>query len=264
MKQHSFFDFPMPIPFAHRGGNEKFPENTIAAFQDAYKLGYRYFETDVHYTAGRELIAFHDTDLQRTVGINGPITSLTRAQRQQLRTTQHYSIPLLDELLTTFPDVYFHIDAKSKLAVEPLVSAIKTHHAENRVCLASFSSHNLKQIRTLLPNVATITTRFEIASLRYGLPLIRTPGPLSRNLAIPPTILYKRDRIPLLHEEAVERLHAKNCKVYIWTINEPAEMRRLLNMGVDGIITDKLRVLKKVLQERQQWVKPSPHTAVQA
>jgi glycerophosphoryl diester phosphodiesterase len=250
---HNFFDTNLPIALAHRGGDEKFVENTSAAFDDAYKLGYRYFETDVHYTVDNELVAFHDNDLTRVMDVDMPIAALTQKQRLALHKVQKQHVPLLDELLKKFPDVYFHIDAKALPAVQPLSEIIKKNHAEKRVCVASFSAKSLLQLRKLLPDVYTTVTQREVAHIRFKAPIARIPDVHNRVFSIPTHVFYNHNRLPLLTPKSIQKLHDKGCKILVWTINEPDEMHRLLDWGVDGLFTDKLRALKKVLIERGQW-----------
>jgi glycerophosphoryl diester phosphodiesterase len=255
----SYFDSIQPIAFAHRGGDEKFPENTMAAFQDAYQLGYRHFETDVHYTIDKELVAFHDDNLARLLGVKTTIAELTKKQRRSITFGENQHVPLLTELFTSFPDVYFHIDAKSSAAVIPLAEVIKSHHAEGRVCVSSFTAKNVLQLRKLLPDVYTTATQRELAKIRYRTPIAKLPELHNRILSIPIYALHDRQpqRIALITPKSIKRFHSKGCKVFVWTINTEQEMHTLLDMGVDGIFTDKLRVLKKVLESRKQWVRPS-------
>lgn len=253
-RQRSFFDYPYPIPFAHRGGSDKYPENTLAAFRHAYKLGYRYFETDVHYTSDGELVAFHDSDLERTLGLKGKISDITRDQRKTILLGNSHQVPLLSDLLELFPEAYFNIDAKMAESVLPLAATIKEHQAEGRVCLASFSAQAIKELRRLLPNVPTVATRYEIARLRYGLPFTILPEQDTHFLEMPAYLLHNKQRLPIISNSSVARLHDKGCKVYIWTVNEETEMHRLLDMNIDGIFTDNLSGLKRVLMDRKQWL----------
>jgi glycerophosphoryl diester phosphodiesterase len=249
----SYFDTKLPIAFAHRGGNERFPENTIAAFQDAYELGYRYFETDVHYTVDHELVAFHDGSLQRNLGIKGTIATMTKADRQLKLLEGKYQIPLLSELFERFPDVYFNIDAKSQAAVEPLIATIKKHSAAGRVCLASFSASRIQLFRSLLPEAPSIATRYESAGLRFRAVLGRVSHSETRYVQIPEHFFHEKGYVKILNRRFIHHLHDGGHKVFIWTVNQPADMHRLLDMGVDGLFTDKLRTLKTVLVERGQW-----------
>lgn len=251
----TFFDTNYPLAFAHRGGDERFPENTLAAFQDAYDLGYRYFETDVHYTIDNELVAFHDDNLRRTLGLHGNIASLTKADRAVKLLNDTYQVPLLSDLLEQFPDVYFNIDAKSRAAIGPLVKVITRQHAEHRVCLASFSSSNIQALRHLLPNVPTIATRYEASSLRLISPVAKLMGSSTRYLEIPEHLFHEQRFVRILNHKFISKLHANGHKVFIWTVNDSADMHRLLDMGVDGLFTDKLRILKEVLISRKQWPK---------
>jgi glycerophosphoryl diester phosphodiesterase len=260
-RTHAFFDAKGPIAFAHRGGDERFPENTMAAFQDAYKLGYRYFETDVHFTAGGELVAFHDDDLERTLGLKGVIASMTKNDRATKLLGGKHQVPLLSELLEAFPDTYFNIDAKSAAAVEPLLEAIQKHQAADRVCLASFGARNIRRMRRLFPDTPTIATRYEIAGLRAGSITARLLKADARYLEVPVYAFYEQGRGRLVTSKFIQELHASGHKIFVWTVNEMPEMEELLDMGVDGLFTDKIRLLKQVLQARGQWPAPASVTA---
>ncbi|HET9174549.1 MAG TPA: glycerophosphodiester phosphodiesterase family protein [Candidatus Saccharimonadales bacterium] len=256
-KPHAFFDYPYPIPLAHRGGDEVYPENTLAAFSHAYALGYRYFETDVHYTVGHELVAFHDTNLLRTAGSSGKVADLTAAARKSIRFQDKYPLPLLSELLEAFPDVYFNIDAKSDSAVEPLVATLARHGALHRVCLASFSAPRLARLRHLAPQVPMGASRYEIAALWSGISLPPHINDTPKYVEMPAYALWEQKRVPLITKRIIDRLHAKGHKILIWTVNEEHEMQQLLDLGVDGIFTDKPEVLKRVLQARSAWLAPT-------
>lgn len=240
-----------PIAFAHRGGNEKYPENTIEAFSYAYHLGYRYFETDVYLTKDKELIAFHDKSLGRLLKENRSVTSLSKVERNSYLINNKYSIPLLADLLERFPDCFFNIDAKSPDSVKSLADVIKQYQAINRVCIASFNSQSLLSLRRLLPDTITAVTRNEYLKLRYtnwSTPIIN-----HNFVEIPAYISIANKNISLVTAKSIKTLHNKNCKVLVWTINNEQQMNELLDIGVDGIFSSKPLLLKKVLEKRGQW-----------
>ena len=245
---HPYLDWPGPIAFAHRGGNTVAPENTLAAFEHAVSLGYRYLETDVHLTTDGVLVAFHDADLKRTCGIDARIGDMSAADVSTARVDAEYEIPLMSELFELFPDARFNIDAKSDDAVEPLTRLVTEHAALDRVCLASFSLRSLRRMRAALGGrLITNMAPTEVAALRVvGRPIGR-----STRCAQVPT---SRGPIRVVDERFVAAAHRCGSPVHVWTINDRDEMTRLLDLGVDGIMTDDCDLLRSVLVERGQWV----------
>ena len=245
-----FLDHPGPIPFAHRGGASDRPENTLAAFEHAVNLGYRYVETDVHATADGVLVAFHDEVLGRVTDREGRISDLPWAEVGRAR-IQGEPIPLLVDLLGTWPELRVNVDPKHDAAVAPLVAALERTSAHDRVCVAAFSTLRLGRIRKLTGGrVATGTGPSEIARLRL-LAANRVPaGPLRAACSQVPV---RHGRWLVVDERFVAACHRRELSVHVWTIDDAAEMERLLDLGVDGIMTDRPAVLKEVLTRRGQW-----------
>ena len=247
---HPYLNHPGPLAFAHRGGAEEHPENSLAAFAHAVSLGYRYLETDVHLTADGVILAFHDDSLDRVTDRSGVISECTAAEVAQARISGVEHIPTLDELFDTFPDTCINIDPKDDRVVGPLVETIQRHEALNRICIGSFSGRRLTQCRRLLgPGLCTSagpldTARFRLASLGLA------PTPTSINcLQVP----VRQSGIPVVDRRFVDHAHERGLQVHVWTIDEPNDMHRLLDLGVDGLMTDRPSTLRSVLVERNQW-----------
>ena len=247
---HPYLNHPGPLAFAHRGGAEEHPENSLAAFAHAVSLGYRYLETDVHLTADGVILAFHDDSLDRVTDRSGVISECTAAEVAQARISGVEHIPTLDELLDTFPETCINIDPKDDRVVGPLVETIQRHEALNRICIGSFSGRRLTQCRRLLgPGLCTSagpldTARFRLASLGLA------PTPTSINcLQVP----VRQSGIPVVDRRFVDHAHERGLQVHVWTIDEPNDMHRLLDLGVDGLMTDRPSTLRSVLVERDQW-----------
>jgi glycerophosphoryl diester phosphodiesterase len=242
-----FLDWPGPIAMAHRGGASDAPENTLPAFQRAVDLGYRYLETDVHVTADGVVVAFHDDDLERTTGRQGRISELTWDEVSTLRVDGREPIPKLTDLLEAFPDARFNIDCKEPAAADPLADVLIAADALERVCVGSFNGRTIRHLRERLgPRVCTSAGRLDIVLLRI-LGWARTPF----DAAQVPT---KASFFPVVTRRFVARSHRRGIEVHVWTIDDPDEMERLLDLGVDGIMTDRPAVLREVLQRRRQWV----------
>lgn len=219
----------------------------MAAFEHAVSLGYRYLETDVHLTADGLLAAFHDPDLDRTCGVSSKIAELTWAELSELRVDGREPIPSMDELLTRWPQCRFNIDCKSDDAVEPLAALIESSGAIGRVCLGAFSLRRLSRLRKLLgPDLLTSMSPAETASLRL---LGRLAGTHPRAAQVPPS----QGPIAVVDERFVANAHRKGIPVHVWTINDADEMHRLLDVGVDGLMTDDVVLLKQVYEQRGIW-----------
>jgi glycerophosphoryl diester phosphodiesterase len=253
-----FLDHPGVIAFAHRGGAGAWPENTLPAFEGAVALGYRYVETDVHVTADGYLVAFHDSSLDRVTDRAGLIGDLPWAVVREARvappagsSAADAPIPLLEDLLGTWPDLRVNIDPKADSAVGPLLDALGRTDAWERVCVGAFSDRRLARIRRLSDDqVCTALGPRDIARLRLagtGVPV----GRFAAGCAQVPTRAAGRT---LVDARFLAAAHSRQLPVHVWTIDDPAEMTRLLDLGVDGIMTDDPGALKDVLVGRGQWV----------
>jgi glycerophosphoryl diester phosphodiesterase len=251
----AYLDTPAPLAFAHRGGAAAGDENTVAAFERAVALGFRYVETDVHATADGIPVVFHDPTLKRLTGHPGRIADLRFQDLTTVRIGGAAAIPTLDEVLDAWPQIRFNIDVKADPAVSPTVDAIHKAAATNRVLLASFSDARLNRLRHLAgPSVATSLGTKAVARLRLasmtGLPL-RLP-PSAAAVQVPPT----HGRIPLVDRRFIALTHRLGRQIHVWTIDDPQEMTRLLDLGVDGIMTDRPDVLRDVYKSRGHWPPP--------
>ena len=243
-KLHPYLDLPTPHAIAHRGGASEAPENTLQAFQQAVGAGFPFLETDAHATADGVLVAFHDERLDRVTDRAGAIAELTYAEVSKARVGDQ-PIPLLEELLEEFPDHRFNIDPKSDVAAAHLSALLRRTKALSRVCLASFSTERLIRLRRDLGDkVCTAATPREIGQWRAG-----RVGKGFDVLQVPTS----HRNLELVTRKSVERAHRAGVLVHVWTIDDPAEIERLFDLGVDGIITDSLENLRGVMQRRDQW-----------
>ena len=243
---HPFLEWEGVLAFAHRGGMSEAPENTLAAFQHAVDLGYTFLETDVHLTADGVLVAFHDVDLERTCGVKNNIHDLTWEQLSSVRVDGTHPIPRFIDLLDAFPDARFNVDCKSDDALQPLISLLSDRDCLQRICVGSFSDRRLRAVRKAFgTGVCTSLGPVETTCLTTGAP---TPQ-IAYAAQVPPNA----GKLPLVTERFVARAHRRGLQVHVWTINDPEEMERLLDLGVDGIMTDQPEVLKAVLQRRSLW-----------
>jgi glycerophosphoryl diester phosphodiesterase len=244
---------------AHRGFSREGLENSMAAFRAAVELGYRYLETDVHTTSDGVLLLFHDDSLDRVTDGRGRISELTAAQVAAARIGGREPVPLFDELVTEFPEVQLNLDVKDWSSVRSLADGIERHHAHQRVLVASFSDRRRRAVLKLLSlpvaSSAGVMTNALFVLLGPLMPALWLRRVLRRALrdvqALQVPVRYGAFRV--VTAGYVRRAHALGLLVHVWTINDPAEMRRLLELGVDGIVTDRADLLKQVLLERGEW-----------
>ena len=246
-----FLDWPGPLPFAHRGGASEAPENTMPAFEHAVRLGYRYLETDAHVTADGVLVAFHDDRLDRVTDRTGVIAELPWSEVRQAKVDGREPIPLLEDLLAAWPDVRVNIDPKQDAVAEPLAAAIVRTGSVDRVCVGAFSDRRIATVRAIVgPALCTSMGPREVARLLAASRGLPGGGRLRSPCAQVPT---RQGRVPLVTSRLVDTAHRLGVQVHVWTIDDRDEMARLLDLGVDGIMTDRPQVLKDLLVERGEW-----------
>ena len=243
------------------------PQNTMAAFEGAVGLGYRFLETDVQATTDGVLAVFHDHDLAPVSDSEGQISAMTWAEVSQAR-VEGEPIPRLEDLLDAFDDVRISIDPKTDGAVEPLIAALRRPGVLDRTCIGSFSDERLQRIDDAFGDAVCLSfSPREIARLRLlsaaGLrprparePRSGTTRPQRRDRPFRgriASIPLRQGRIPLATRRFVQHAHRAGVAVYAWTIDDPAEMSRLLDIGIDGVMTDEPAVLIEVMAERGVW-----------
>ncbi|MEU6540072.1 glycerophosphodiester phosphodiesterase [Streptomyces sp. NPDC047000] len=251
LPRHPYLDHPGPIPFAHRGGAADGLENTVAQFRRAVDTGYRYIETDVHATADGRLVAFHDATLDRVTDGAGRIADLPWQAVRQARVAGSEPVPLFDELLELFPEVRWNVDVKAEPALRPLLELLERAGAWDRVCVGSFSEARVVRAQRLAgPRLATSYGTRGVLNLRlrsWGLPVA------VRRSAVAAQVPESQSGIPVVDRAFVRTAHARGLQVHVWTVNEPDRMHRLLDLGVDGIMTDHIDTLREVMTDRGVW-----------
>jgi glycerophosphoryl diester phosphodiesterase len=250
-----YLDYPRPIAFAHRGGAAHAPENSWTAFEHAVKLGYAYLETDARATSDGMLVAFHDRTLDRVTDASGPVSALPYRDVAALRVAGSEPIPLIEDLLGTWPDVRFNVDLKDEPGISLLPGVLRRTGAWDRVCVTSFSGRRLRAARKLLDRPVCMTTPpTVVAAIRYAIGAApgRSRARLARRLA---RSSVRCAQVPgsVATAAFVRRAHALGLDVHVWTINDRAEMNRFLDLGADGVMTDDIATLRDVLIERDQW-----------
>lgn len=250
--RHPYLDHPGPIAFAHRGGAADGLENTAAQFRRAVEAGYRYIETDVHATRDGRLVAFHDETLDRVTDGAGRIADLPWPDVRRARVAGTEPVPLFEELLEAFPEVRWNIDLKAEPALHPLLDLIARADAWDRVCVGSFSEARVVRAQRLAgPRLATSYGTRGVLNLRlrsWGVPVT------VRRSAIAAQVPEAQSGVQVVDRRFVRTAHARGLQVHVWTVNDADRMHQLLDLGVDGIMTDHIDALRKVMEDRGVWV----------
>lgn len=262
-----------PLVIAHQGGDGIRPGNTLEAFIHGWELGAPMLETDLHTSADDFLVLIHDDTVDVHSDGTGLVRDLTLDQLQELDAGYGWTpdggatfpfrgkgvrIPSLDELLDALPAAYFNLELKQ---IEPSVAGpacdtIRARGLEDRTLVASFSSRALREFRTLCPEVATSAGAWEARAFLalHHLRLTRIWTPPFQAIQLPP-----RSRgIPILTPRLIRSARDRGLEVHAWTINDADEMRALLRLGVDGIVTDHPERMLEVLREREPTASNAP------
>lgn len=252
---HPYLDGPFPRAFAHRGwhlGDLDGMENSLAAFRRAAAEGYRYLETDVRATRDGVVVVLHDPTLDRTTDGGGAIEQLDWSVVRTARVGGREPVCRLADLLEELPETLLNIDVKADRAVAPVVELLDRAGAWHRVCLASFSEARLRRLRKAAgPRLLTSMGTASVAALRLRSVLPFLPGPAIRGgLAQLPVRGYG---ISLVDRTLLRYAHGRGLEVHVWTVDRAEEMMVLLDLGVDGLITDRPDVLRDVLRARGTW-----------
>ncbi len=234
------------LPIAHRGGNKDFPENTIAAFKRAIEFGYVCIETDVQVSSDNVVYVFHDSDFKRLLDIDKRVSDTKSEEIDQYLLAGKHRIPKLKEVFDQFPETTFNIDAKSWDVVEPLVDIIKESNAMSRVSIASFSDRRVRYISKLLEGkVKTVAGTSQVIKFIIG---FLTGYNFSFNadfIQIP----ERKFGLKLVSRLSIQYANKINIPIHVWTINDRSKMVSLIELGVDGIMTDECEKLKLVLEK---------------
>ena len=242
-----------PLVMAHRGGAGLWPENTMYGFERAVDLGVDMLETEIHSTADNILVLMHDSTVDRTTNGSGPIRAFTLEELKTLDAGYNWTsdggqtfpfrgcgitVPTLEEVFTALPTARINIDIKQEKPslVEPLCKTIRTFDMTDKVMVASFNSKVLKAFRRVCPEVTTSAGTGEVAF--FFMVNMVFLGALYRPACQAFQVPEYSSGLRVLTKRFVETAHGLNLAVHVWTINEVTDMKRLLALGVDGIVTD--------------------------
>ena len=254
-----------PLNIAHRGGRDLWPENTLHAFEQALVIGTDVLELDVHRTADQQLVVIHDATVNRTSNGTGRVDEMTLAQLRELDFSHNFKsrsangslfrdsclcISTLDEVFHRFPDAFFNIEIKAN-SVEVAGEAIRLIRQRNlapQVLLASFHPEISEFLQTHAEDIPLAASRKEIKRLAVlsRLKLGFLHQPIGRVYEVP----VQRDGNEIVTPAFIGAAHALGQEVFVWTINDSTEISRLLEMGVDGILTDRPDIASTIIRKR--------------
>ncbi|MFD5828723.1 glycerophosphodiester phosphodiesterase [Lentzea sp. NPDC060358] len=251
---HPYLAGPRPRAFAHRGWHVDDltgMENSLSSFRRAVQEGYRYIETDVHATADGEVVVHHDDTLDRTTDGHGRVADLPWAEVRHARVGGREPVTRLADVLEELPGTFFNIDVKTENAVEPVLTLLRKTNALQRVCLASFSDNRLARLRRqggpgLLTSMGPRSAGALWAAGRIPLAGLAVRGQVAQ-------VPVSQGRLTVVDRRFVRAAHRRALEVHVWTIDDEAAMRTLLDLGVDGLVTDRPDVLREVLRSRNSW-----------
>ena len=241
----TYLDYEGIEVLAHRGGAEESYENTLESFEYSQSLGCKFIETDVQVSSDGIPYIFHDDDLKRICEIPKKFDSLKSDEIDSLTIFNNHKIPKLEDALNKFPDLSFQIDFKTDEVVEPALNVIQKNNSSDRVCIASFSSKRLERVRSVSPNLCISMGPNEVFKTllsRYKL----TNSPLKGDCLQVPMKYYG---VKIVTKKFVEYLKSKNIKIMVWTINDVETFKYLIQLEVDGIITDRPKLLFETLEK---------------
>lgn len=247
-----------PLAIAHRGGAHLAPENTMAAFSMSTALGLRYLESDIKLTADGQLVCFHDELLDRCTTGRGRLGERTLADLDtNVRVGGTEPIPTLEEALTSFPDACFTVDLKDRAAIAPMARLLQRRDYAERVCVAGAWDGWLQLLASQAPHVRTsLGWRSLVALISASKAGVQPPAAVVRGRFA--HVPIQLGRVPIHSPSLVRRAHRLGVRVVVWTVDDPHQMHQLLDMGVDGIITDRPDVLRSVLISRGTWTPMQP------
>lgn len=259
---HPFFKTEGVLVMAHRGGRGLWPENTLYAFENAVNLGVDVLEMDVHSTLDGVIVVMHDETLDRTTNGTGPINNYSWEELQELDAGYAWSddddntfpyrgqgitVPALEKVFTRFPQIRMNIEIKqsSPPIVVPVCEMIRKYEMEEKVLVASFDSEVIQAFRHACPEVASTAGENEVRML-FGLSWVYLGGLYTPSAGAVQVPEYRGD-IHVLTPRLVNAAHNRGMDVHVWTVNQVLDMKRMIEMGVDGIITDRPDLLMALL-----------------
>ena len=256
MHDHAFLAGPYPRAFVHRGWHYEDlegMENSLSAFRRAMNEGYHYLETDVHATSDDVVVVHHDPVLDRTTDSSGAVAQLPWQVVRTAKIGGREPVSRLEDVLEELPDALLNIDVKAERAIQPLIDTLRRMNAFGRVCVASFSEARLERVRRtagdgLLTSMGTRAIARLWASGRLPR-FVRARRGYQRIAQVP----ARQGGLTVVDRRLIAAARRRGIEVHVWTIDEPDQMNELIDLGVDGLMTDRPGVLRDVLRSRGLW-----------
>jgi glycerophosphoryl diester phosphodiesterase len=253
---HAFFAGPYPRAFVHRGWHYDDlagMENSLSAFRRAVAEGYHYLETDVHATSDGVVVVQHDPVLDRTTDASGAVARLPWTTVCRAKIAGREPVSRLEDVLEELPEALLNIDVKAESAIEPLIETLRRTRSFDRVCVASFSEARLARVRrTAGDGVLTSMGTKAIARLWAAGRLPSFSGERRGQHWIA-QVPVRHGRLRVVDKRLIAAARRRGIEVHVWTVDEPGQMRELIDLGVDGLMTDRPGVLRDVLRGRGMW-----------
>ncbi|WP_245885197.1 glycerophosphodiester phosphodiesterase family protein [Kineococcus rhizosphaerae] len=258
--RHAFCAWDGPIAMAHRGfsATDKLRglENTLPAFAAATDLGYAYLETDVRTTSDGHLVAFHDEHLDRVTDGRGALSDLPWARVRRLLVAGREPVPALEDVLGSFPRARFNLDVKTAAAVAHLDGVLRRTNAHGRVLVTAFAQRRRRAALSAVggreaTSASSPGTALALAGTRLHAPLLVRAALRGVDAVQVPV---RHGGVEVVSARFVDAVHRAGAQVHVWTVDDAAQIAALLDLGVDGIITDRADVLKAVLTSRGEWI----------
>ena len=230
------------IGLSHRGNTKIFVENSFEAFNSVIQLGYKHIETDLRMTLDKEVIAFHDPDLKRLFNLDIKVKDLTFNEIANLFTEKNCSLLTLEDTLKKFPEIHFNIDLKVKEVIKDSIKVVADLNAFDRVCFASFHSSHTERILQNNKNAIVSMGMKDVALFK----LFKIYNKNIKIIQIP----LKWKGIKVLTKKFIQKANKNNLLIHVWTINDRKTINNLIDLGVNGIVTDEPELLMEIMKER--------------
>jgi len=238
------------IPIAHRGASLLAGENSFEAFKKANDLGYKLLETDVHGSKDGTAYIFHDESLQRLTGDNKKIYNLRDRDIDSIKINNSTIIPRLSDIFEELPSNFFNLDAKTWQAVAPMAQTIKQTQFQSKVCIGSFNNSRINKIlKELGPetchSMGTSSVLKFYFSAYSGFKLDFSAQCIQLPIA--------QFGISLMTQNIIRHAKRLNIKIHFWTVNDAPTIKKLIDLNVNGIMTDDCVLLRKIMLEHGKW-----------